>query len=101
MKANQKFRSFKEDTSGFAKIMGGLVALLVAILVGVLVFWELNDGLDYTINGEMPGNPRATANSTNTTAGTIFSLLPIAAIVVVASIILAVVTRFGAGGSGL
>ena len=46
MKANQKFREIKSDSSASAKVVGGLVALLLTIIVGVLVFWEVNDSIE-------------------------------------------------------
>ena len=46
MKANQKFKEIKSDNSANAKIVGGLVALLLTIVVGVLVFWEVNDSIE-------------------------------------------------------
>jgi hypothetical protein len=35
MKANQKIKSLRNDNSGYTKIIGGLVALLLTIIVGV------------------------------------------------------------------
>lgn len=103
MKANRSLREFKDDRKAFAAQMGGMIALLVAIIVGVLVFYQLNSSLEFTNN--RPSNTvdiaqRATWNNTNATASTVFTLLPIVAIVMIAGIILAVVTRFGTGAGG-
>jgi len=46
MKANQKIKEMKQDQAGYVKIVGGLVALLLMIIVGILVFWETSDAID-------------------------------------------------------
>lgn len=40
MKANQAIREIKEDKAAYTKVVGGLVALLLTIIVGVLIFKE-------------------------------------------------------------
>ena len=175
MKANQKTKSFRSDTNGNTKLVGGIVALLLVIIVGVLVFYQTEDsvssfdeqyeeftgytrwaggttgsnytGVTITLSispnnaadtnvtcynesggaGEIEGYPAFTLNHKNiviagnatgnftqvnvtyTThmgsdsaevmgmAGTIFSLLPLIALVMVAGVILAVVMNFGSG----
>jgi hypothetical protein len=96
MKANQNAKNLKEDTSGYTKIVGGLVALLLTIIIGVLVFWEVNDSI--TLSSDDANDSR---NETTDTASTVFGLLPLVALVVVASIILAVVMGFGGGKGGM
>jgi len=92
MKANRKFLDMKEDKSAYTKVVGGLVALLLTIIVGVLVFWEVNDAITL---GSADAN--TSRNETTSMASTVFSLLPIVALVVVAAIILGVVLGFGGG----
>ena len=89
-----------KNEEAFARQMGGMVALLVAIIVGVMVFYSINEGVQMNINSVGPHNYEYQAqwNTTNTTASTVFTLLPIVAVVIIAGIILAVVTRFGGGG---
>lgn len=96
MKANQNIRDFKADKSAYTKVVGGLVALLLTIIVGVLVFWEVNDAI--TLDSAEANTSR---NQTTAMASTVFSLLPIIALVVVAAIILGVVLGFGGGGKGV
>jgi len=96
MKANQAFKSLKQDSSGYTKIVGGLVALLLTIIIGVLVFWEVNDSI--TLDSADANESR---NEMTDMASTVFSLLPLVALVVVASIILAVVMGFGGGKGGI
>jgi len=96
MKANQSAKNFKQDTSGYTKIVGGLVALLLTIIIGVLVFWEVNDSIDLSSD-----DANTSRNETTDMASTVFSLLPLVALVVVASIILAVVMGFGGGKGGM
>jgi len=42
MKAIQKF---KIDDHAYVKVVGTLVALLLTIIIGVLVFWEVSDAI--------------------------------------------------------
>ena len=95
MKANVKAKSLKQDTSAYTKMVGGLVALLLTVIVGVLVFWEVSDSIE--LNND---DANSSKNDTTDMASTVFSLLPIVALVIVASIILAVVMGFGGGGKG-
>jgi uncharacterized membrane protein YjgN (DUF898 family) len=96
MKGNQKARDFKSDTSAYTKMVGGLVALLLTIVVGVLVFWEMSDAI--TLDS---ADANTSKNETTDMASTVFSLLPLVALVIVASIILGVVVGFGGGGKGV
>lgn len=45
MKANRKFKS---DSSGtvYTAVVGGLVALMLTIVIGVMVYFEVTDGID-------------------------------------------------------
>ena len=93
------FKIFKKDENGYAAMIGAVVALLVAIAVGVLIWYKLNTSLhDAALNN---GHPMVAANATwatlNTTANTIWTLFPIVGIVVIAGIILAIVMNFGRG----
>lgn len=89
MKANQSVK-LKENDNGYARVVGGLVALLLTIIIGVLVFWQVNGAI--TLTSDTANTSR---NQTTTMASTIFSLLPIIALVVVAGVILAIVLGFG------
>lgn len=90
---------FLKNNRAFAQQMGAMVALLVAIIVGVLVFYSVNGGINFSGGGTVAS--RATWNTTNSTASTVWTLLPIVAIVMIASIILAVVTGFGGKSGGV
>ena len=80
-------------------MIGVVVALLVSIAVGVLIWYKINPAL-FTAQ-IVAGANRAAINTTwstvNTTANTIWTLFPIVGIVVIAGIILAIVTNFGRG----
>ena len=97
----------KNHKAQMAVALGGMIALLVAIIIGVLVFYEINDNVSIDnaqtgANGSSWVKYRSARNSTNDTAETVFTLLPIIAIVLIASIILAVVSGFGGiKGGGL
>jgi heme/copper-type cytochrome/quinol oxidase subunit 2 len=94
------FRSLKNDNRAFAKAMGGMIALLVAIIIGVLVYYSVVGG--FTVSSATYGSDASDAmNGTNDTAETVFTLLPIVGIVMIAGLILAVVSRFGGGGGGV
>jgi len=96
MKSNQKLKNFKGDNKGYVKVVGGLVALLIMIIIGVLVFWEVNDAI--TLGSDEANNSR---NTTTAMATTVFGLLPLIALVVVAAIILGVILAFGSGKAGM
>ena len=89
-------RQLMKDKLGNAAMVGGLVAILVVIVIGLLVFTEISG----SINTGSADGIAAHAN-VNTTAQTVFTLAPIVAVVLVASIILAVVTGFGKSGGGM
>jgi uncharacterized membrane protein YjgN (DUF898 family) len=96
MKANQSIKQLKPNNEGYVKIVGGLVALLLMIIVGILVFWETSDAIDLS---SAAGND--SKNKTTEMATTVFSLLPIIALAVVASIIIGVIIGFGGSKKGL
>jgi len=88
-------RSLIKHKSGYARMVGGLVALLITIIVGILVYWQLSGSI--TLTSDAANTSR---DGVNTMASTVFALLPIIALVVVASIILGIVLMFGSGRSG-
>jgi len=90
MKANQAIKNLTHDKRGYTKIVGGLVALLLTIIVGVMVYWEVSDSIE--LNNDDANDSR---DETNDMATTVFNLLPIVALVIVAGIILGVVLGFG------
>jgi len=96
MKSNKKFRSLKPNKSGFTQVVGGLVALLLMIIVGVLIFWEVSDSID--LNNDDANDSK---NTTTDMASTVFNLLPIVGLVVVAGIIIGVIMGFGKGAGGI
>jgi uncharacterized membrane protein len=94
MKAN-KFSKFADDRSANVAMVMGLVVLLITIVIGILIFWQINSSLNPTGSGHIS----VSRNTTNETAGTIFGLLPVVGIIAVAGVMLAYVSRFGGGGS--
>lgn len=88
------------DKSGSAEAIGVVIGGLIAIVVGVMIWYKLNSSLYYSWLGVGTGAHdaiNATWASTNTTADTIWTLFPVVSIVVVAGVILAVVMGFGRG----
>jgi len=47
MKANRSIR-FKDNNEGYVKLVSGLLVLLLAIVIGILIFWN--------VSPNMPGN---------------------------------------------
>jgi len=66
MKANKKTKLYY-DNHGYTKIVGGLVALMLMIIVGIMVFWETRDSID--------GFDEVTETITSEGDGTAFSAL--------------------------
>lgn len=96
MKANQHYRNFKQDeTASYTQLVGGLVALLLVIIIGVMIFWQVNDSI--VLSNDEANTSR---DAVTDMASTVFALLPIVALVIVAGIILAVVMGFGGGKGG-
>ena len=175
MKANKKTKLY-HDNHGYVKVVGSLVALLLMIIVGILVYWETQGSIDkfsevtdtitstasgtafsattnasawiveldnsptgtgatnitcynstgktesfptFTlsnrlvsvaadaadefdqVNATYTSNIANTEDSTSSMAATVFDLLPIIALAVVASIIIGVIIGFGGSGKRL
>ena len=78
----------------YVQAVGALVALLVTIGVGAIVFFEITA----TFDGEAAADDAV--NDTEDMGATVFELLPIIALVVVAAIIIGVVITMGTGRRG-
>lgn len=82
-----------------ASMIGVVIAGLVAIIVGVLIWYKLNTAIFESAAGAHGVTGHGTIgtlfNTTNTTANTVWTLFPIVAIVVVAGVILSIVMGFG------
>jgi len=88
-----KLRSLKENKSGYAAVVGTVVAVLITIAIGLLLYYKIIAGL---LNGaSLPTAGYTAIANLNTTANSVFTLAPIIAIVLIAGIILAVVMGFG------
>jgi hypothetical protein len=167
MKANQKIKKLQDDSHGFMQIIGALVGLLLAIIIGMMVYYSVGDSvpamserLEYftgyshgdnasawnvildnspvntantnvtcysssdgtlsyptfslnhrtvnvgtgqasnftQVNVTYTSNIASTSDTTNDMASTVFGILPVIALVVVASVILGIVLGFGGGG---
>ena len=94
MKGNLKAKLMETD-SGDARMVGVVVAVLVTITIGLLVYTEISESISITSATGITAH-----TNVNNTAQTIFTLAPIVAIVLVASIILGVVMTFGGTGRG-
>ena len=85
-------RRLRIDTHGFAAAVAGALTLLVAMLIGILVYYKLSASLTAGTHGAAALDLFKNMNATSTT---VFTLMPIVAIVMIAGIILAVVMGFG------
>ena len=94
MKANVRSKGLKEDKAGtmYAGLVGGLIALLVVIGVGAMIFYQITDNFEGTSN-----ESNDTIDEAQEMGTTVFGLLPIIALVLVASIIIGVVMTMGTG----
>jgi hypothetical protein len=94
-------KTFWQNRNADAGMIGVIVALLVSIIIGVLVWYKISGAV--FVGGWFGGassgrsGALASANTTNATATIVFQLMPIVAIVVVASVILGIVMTFGRG----
>jgi len=93
-----KLLSLRHDDNAIARVIGGLVALLVGIIIGVMVFYEVNESILFT--GVASTHYSTTWASINSTASTVWTMAPIVAIVGIAGIILAVIVGFGRSPGG-
>jgi len=87
------------NNEGSAQAIGVVIAGLVAIIIGVLVWYRINGAINTAALGAHGDTGHAAIgvafNSTNTSANTIWTLFPIVSIVIVAGVILAIVMGFG------
>jgi len=81
-------------------MMGVVIATLIAIVVGVMIWYKLNAAV-FAASGSTPGHGatytamNATWLAVNTTANTVWTLFPIVCIVLIAGVVLAIVMGFG------
>ena len=85
-------RRFLRNKKGYAQAIGGLVGLLIVIIVGIMVYWQISGSIPLSSD-----TANTSRDGVNTTASTVFNLLPIIAIVVVGSILIGLVMGFGGG----
>lgn len=90
MKANKKFAELKDDKRGYAQMIGGIIGLLVVIIVGILVYWQIAGSI--TLTSDTANTSRDNVNSTATT---VFQLLPIIAIITVGAVMIGIIMKFG------
>ena len=88
-------RNLLKNKHGNVGALGVVIAGLVAIVIGVLIWFKVDAAMVSAGYSSLPSGGKAAWNSTNTTANTVWTLMPIIAIVVIAGIILAIVMNFG------
>jgi len=97
MKANQFLQELKEDRTAYAKAVSGLIGILLIIVIGVIVFYRLIEAADTegNLQGTVRNQSNVSMNATTSMAGTIFSILPLIALIVLAMILMAVILGLG------
>jgi len=93
-------RNLLRKDSASAGMIGIVVSTLIAIIIGVLVWYSMSGPMVHTLKAGAPAaHPgiNSTVASLNASANTIWTLFPIIAIVLIAGVILAVVVGFGRG----
>jgi len=81
--------------AAYTQLVGGLIALLVVVGVGGMIFYQITDGFTGTSD-----EANDTLDETQEMGTTVFGLLPIIALVLVAAVIIGVVITMGGGGKG-
>lgn len=94
-KADPSMKPFIHNERGYLQAVGGLIALLVLIAIGVTVFWDITEDFEGT-----SAEANDSMNQTEDVAVIVFDLLPYAALIVVASIIIMVVIAMGGKKQG-
>lgn len=93
-------RNLLKNDAAIADMIGGVLAVLVGCIVAVVIWFKVDGALAAsTTFTSLPSGARAAWNSTNTTANTTLTLMPVVAIILIAAIILAVVNAFGQPGT--
>jgi len=86
MKANRKFILENRDAAFDIRTVGLLAAFFLIIIVTVMVYWNIASNIEGPTS-----EANETINKTNDMFGTVWGLLPIVGLVVVAAIIIKIV----------
>lgn len=90
----------REAMSGIPALMVGVVAFLIAVVIGLMIWYKVDASLaSATTFTALPSGARAAWNTTNTTANSTWTLAPIVGLVLIAGVIIATIMMF-AGGKG-
>jgi len=89
-------RSLYVDDKADARMIGGVIGILITLIIAVLVFYNIAGSIDTSTidanfdgnNGTFAGYATNASNATQDQAATFFAIAPIIAIVVVAVVIL-------------
>lgn len=83
----------------------GVIALLIAVVIGLMIWYKTNTALFTTFKYPYAGVPYTAQNATyaniNTTANSVWTLAPIIALVLIAGVIIATIMMFAGGGKKL
>ena len=88
-------RSLKKNKKGLIKTVGMLVAFFIVIGIGLMIYAEVDSS--YTIDDTSLDSAK---NNTTAMVATVFNMLPLIGLVIVASIILGILISGIAGGKG-
>ena len=105
------FKDTHADLGGAAMMMGVIISTLIAIVIGVLIWYKINLSMFTAGTPDAPTIASTAAynlsyraqinlwNTTNASANTIWGLFPIICIVLIAGVVLAIVMGFGRGNA--
>lgn len=99
MKLTQ-WKQFLQNKDADIRMIGAVIGIMVTLLIGILVFYNVTTSLDHTtIDAEFgPTSATPAWNASNATldhAATFFQVAPIIGIVIVAVVVLGYVGRIG------
>lgn len=94
-------RHFLNNVTGsIPSLVVGVVAFLIACIVGVLIFYKLNYALYFSVSGVGKGAQTAfnsSFDSLNATANSVWTLAPVVGLVLIAGAIIATILMFSGG----
>jgi hypothetical protein len=86
------------DDNGFViETVIAVVAFLIAVIIGVLIWYKTDTALVAAGWSGMPAGGHTVWNSTNTTANSVWTLFPVVGLVLIAGVIIGTIMIFGSG----
>lgn len=90
-------RSLLKDNTGVVGAITAVVAFLIAVIVGILIWYKIDTAMVASTYSTLPVSAKAAWNSTNATANSVWGLLPVVGLVLVAGVIIGTIMVFSRG----